>query len=142
MRILVDTNVYLDLLLNRDDKGIVAKDFFANCLKMKSQTFLTSISLRDIEYVVHKFTHDSTLSRKAALDAYCLCSKVIGITADDAINSIYSNVKDFEDSLLLEAAKREKLDLIVTNNVKDFEGYGFPVISPQKYNEIVKGTIQ
>ena len=141
MRILVDTNVYLDLLLKRDEKGIVAKDFFANCLRTKSQTFLTTISLRDIEYVVHKFTHDSLSARQAALDAYRLSSEIIGITASDAINTLNSNMKDFEDSLLLEAAKRENLDLIVTNNIKDFEGNGFPVITPQKYNETIKNAL-
>ena len=51
MWILVDTNVFLDLLLKRNEQGIIAKEFFYNCRKTKSKTFIAATSLKDIDYV-------------------------------------------------------------------------------------------
>ena len=140
MWILVDTNVYLDYFLDREGAD-EAQKFFINCHKTKSKTFVTSMSLRDIEYAAHKYTHDKAVSKRILASTYELCSKVIGITEDDAINSIYSDIDDYEDSLIVEAAKRSMINLIVTNNKKDFQNSRFPVFTPKEYNEIVERDI-
>ena len=137
MRILVDTNVFLDFLLDRGADTIIAKEFFRNCLINRMQTFLTSMSLRDIGYAAHKFFHSEKKAREIQINAYSLCSKVISITNDDAITSLYSDMKDYEDSLIVESAKREMIDLIITNNVKDFEKTNFPIWTPKEFNDVI-----
>ena len=94
--------------------------FFSLCRRFKNQTFVTSMSLRDIEYFAHKIYHDKEKSLKLLFETYSLCSKVIGISADAAIEAIYSNMNDFEDCLQSMAASEVMLDCIVTNNVKDY----------------------
>ena len=59
----------------------------------------------------------------------------MGISADAAIQSLYSDMKDYEDSLIAVTAKLELLDAIVTNNKKDFLDSDIPVFTPA---EIVK----
>ena len=140
MRILVDTNVFLDFLLNRENAND-AIAFFNYCAKLKNQIYVSTISLRDIGYVTHHFYHDADKAKKAQLSVYGLCSKIIDITADDAINSLYSDMSDFEDSLQLEAADRSMLDLIVTNNIKDYAGQGFPALTVKQINEIFDKTL-
>ena len=133
MRILVDTNVFLDVLLNRDEK--LSKDgklFFRWCSANLNRIYITSMSLRDIGYTAHKYTHDKEQTKLIQVRAYQMCSKVIGISADSAIESLYSDVDDYEDSLIIEAAKEEMLDAIVTNNKKDFKGVTFPVFTPEE----------
>ena len=137
MRILVDTNVFLDFLLNRDSFGLDAKEFFINCKKGKHQIYITSMSLRDIGYVAHRYLKDNVKTRQIQLATYEMCSKVVGISSDSAIESIYSDMKDFEDSLIVEAAKESLSDLIITNNIKDFENCHFPVWTPKEFNEVV-----
>lgn len=137
MRILVDTNIFLDLFLKRDGCWENAQTFFHNCKKAKAEIYITSMSLRDIEYAIHRSTHDSFLARKAIVDAYSLCRSVIGISGDDAIESIYSDIKDFEDSLIVEAARNGMMNLIITNNLKDYRNCSFPVMTPKEYNEII-----
>lgn len=132
MRLLVDTNVFLDFVLGREDGCKSALEFFIWCRKNKNQTFITSMSLRDIEYVAHRNLHDKRKANELLGDVYSLCSKVIGISADSAINSIYEDYKDFEDELLLQAAKEELLDAIITNNKRDFVDRGFPVFTPKE----------
>lgn len=137
MWILVDTNVFLDLLLKRNEQGIIAKEFFYNCRKTKSKTFIAATSLKDIDYVMHHYLHDEFEARKALCDVFSLVSRVIDITADDAIGSIYSEMKDYEDSLLVLAAKREGINLIITNNTKDFKDSRFPTMTPKEFNQII-----
>lgn len=141
MRFLVDTNVYLDLILDRENSGKDAELFFKNCNLNKSQVYITSMSLRDIGYAVHRVYHDQHKTLQAQFRAYEICSKVIDITADDSINSLFSEVKDYEDSLVLEAAKRTLVDAIITNNVKNFKNDEIPVITPKEYNKIIANTV-
>ena len=132
MRLLVDTNVFLDFLLNRESGCKSALRFFIWCRQNRNQTYVTSMSLRDIEYVAKRAFHDKKKANSLLADVYSLCSKVIGISADSAINSIYEDYKDYEDELLIQAAKEELLDAIVTNNKKDFIDKGLPVFTPQE----------
>ena len=135
MRLLVDTNVFLDFFLKRDTLGPEARNFFAWCAFNKNRIYVTSMSLRDIGYLAQKYFHDAKKARKIQVDTYCLCSKVVGISADAAIESLYSDMKDYEDSLIAVTAKLELLDAIVTNNKKDFLDSDIPVFTPA---EIVK----
>ena len=128
----MDTNVLLDFLLKRDKETQDSLRFFVWCRKNKNQTYVTSMSLRDIEYSVHRFFHDKEKANKAITETYSLCSKVIGISADSAINALYEDYKDYEDELLVWAAKESLLDAIITNNIKDFEGRGVPVFTPKQ----------
>ena len=132
MRLLVDTNVFLDLFLERDNLGDEAELFFNWCEKRKNQIYITSISLRDIGYIAHKYYHDKNISRMTQIAAYEVATKVIGVSADSAIESLYSDVDDYEDSLIIEMAKEELLDAIVTNNKKDFEKGDIPVFTPKE----------
>ena len=135
MRLLIDTNVFLDYLLNREDANDIEL-LFSNCAKRKNQIYITSQSLRDIEYSAHKHFHDHNLSKYVQMSAYKICYKVIGISADAAIESLYSDVDDYEDSLQVEAAKEALLDCIVTSNKKDFKNCGIAVFTPAELNDI------
>ena len=136
MRLLVDTNVFLDLLLRRENGCKDALNFFIWCQKNRNQTYVSSMSLRDIEYVAHRCLHDKRKANAVLADVYSLCSKVIGISADSAITSIYEDYKDYEDELLIQAAKEEMLDGVVTNNTKDYEDRGIPVYTPKAIIEL------
>ena len=90
------------------------------------------MSLRDVEYVAMRNLHDKRKANALLADVYSLCSKVIGVSADSAINAIYEDYKDFEDELLIQAAKEELLDAIVTSNKKDFINRGLPIFTPKE----------
>ena len=132
MRILVDTNIFLDFILQRDEGCKDALEFFLWCRKHRNQTYVSSMSLRDIEYIAMKTLHDKNKANSVLVDVYSLCSKVIGISADAAIEAIFEDYKDFEDELLVQTAKTEMLDAIVTNNIKDFENRVIPVYTPKE----------
>lgn len=135
MRLLVDTNVFLDIALKRDEKCKDAIYFFLWCRRHSNQTYVTSMSLRDIEYIAHRSLKDKKLAHDVLSNVYTLCTKVIGISADSAINAFYEDYKDFEDELMIQAAKEEMLDAIITNNIKDYQNSGVPVFTPKQIIE-------
>ena len=137
MRVLVDTNVFLDFFLKRDDGD--SEQFFLNCYTLLNSIYVTSLSLRDIEYTIHRALHSKELSKKYQRATYSICDKVIVISADAAIESLYSNINDYEDSLQIEAAKEALLDCIVTNNKKDYSNCGIPIFTPKEIN-VIWGT--
>ena len=64
-----------------------------------------------------------------------MCSKVVNLTADAGISSIYDDIKDYEDCLMMYTAQEGMCDLIVTNNKKDFQNSKIPAIDIDEANE-------
>ena len=51
---------------------------------------------------------------------------------------MHSDIEDYEDALLVEAASEYLLDAIVTNNKKDFEKSIVPAFTPKDLNAFYK----
>ena len=119
MKVLVDTNVFLEQLLHREKYDEVDKFFFL-ASKQYNQMYITSMSLRDIGYALHRQRHSEKKEKKAQFQVYSMVSKVIGVSADAAINSLFSDAKDFEDALQVNAAEEAMCMAIVTFNKKDY----------------------
>ena len=141
MHILVDTNIYLDLILDRGKQSEVAAQFFKNAIISKSKLCISPLSIRDIGYIVTRIFHDSKKGRDAQFKAYSICHKVIDLRNDYAIEALYSEMKDYEDAVIVESAKRELIDLIITDNIKDFERAKFPVWTPEFFNKVIADKI-
>lgn len=135
MRLLVDTNVFLEHILERE-KYEVAISFFKTALFRKNQLVTTSMSFRDIEYLYQKKSHDRELTRKMLANIYSMVYKIVPTTADAIIESIYNDVKDYEDSLQIVAAEEAMCDAIITFNKKDFEQSKIPVFTPEEMLDI------
>ena len=131
MRVLVDTNVFLDFLLKRPPFFEDAKAFFSYFLKHHHQIVVSPMSFRDIEYVLRKIEPDPTERKKVLHSIYDIAFKIIDLGPDDVINNLFADHKDFEDGLLMESAERNMLDGIVTNNVDNYSGSKVPVFSPR-----------
>lgn len=135
MKVLVDTNVFLEQLLHREKYDEVDKFFFL-AAKQYNQMCITSMSLRDIGYALHRQRHNEEEAKKAQFQVYSMVSKVVGVSADAAINSLFSDAKDFEDALQVNAAEEAMCMAIVTFNKKDYAKANIPVFTPQEICEI------
>ena len=138
MRVLVDTNVFLDYILNRPPFQHECRDFFAYFLSHKHQIVASAMSFRDIEYMLRKVERDPNQRKKTLHTIYSTVYKIIDICPDDVINCLFANYKDFEDGLLMESAERAFLDGIVTNNITDFRDSPIPVYAPGQIVEYLK----
>jgi len=132
MKIVIDTNVALDVLLNRTEFLQASHNVFKLSAQGKVTGFLTTNTITDMFYVLNKNSNDALKSKKAIAQLIKLVT-LEAITPSDVSLALVSNMTDFEDSVLCFAAKRLKADYIVTRNACDFTGSPVPALSPADF---------
>ncbi len=138
MKLLLDTNIYLELFLKRENYLLIKKLFFL-FYRNNHETYITTQSLRDIEFILRRQLHDSKIAKLLQHKAYEITSKVISISNDTAINALFSNFADYEDALQSFAAEESNIDAIITLNKKDYLNSNIPTFTPQEiFNYISK----
>ena len=138
MKLLIDTNIYLELFLKRENYLLIKKLFFL-FYKNNHETYITTQSLRDIEFILRRQLHDSKIAKLLQHKAYEITSKVISITNDTAIDALFSDFADYEDALQSFAAEESHIDAIITLNKKDYLNSNIPAFTPQEiFNYISK----
>ena len=55
----------------------------------------------------------------------------------DCRRALTSDISDYEDAVMIEAAARAEIDCIVTRNLKDYAGAPMPVYSPAQFVELL-----
>ena len=136
MRILVDTNVFIDLLLKREPFYNDGVEFIKKCRRERHEIYVNSMQFRDIEYIIRKSVDDKKTYDMLINGVYGIVNKVIPLTADDAINAIYEPGKDFEDTLLANSAESAGLQIIVSSNAKDFYPTGIKAFTLKEFNAL------
>ena len=117
MRLMIDTNIFLDVLTQREPFYADSKAVLKLCESKKVQGFLSASSITDIFYLVHRYLHSTEMAYKA-LGSILDIAKVLSVTNDDVLNAYLTRAADFEDCLLATCAKSNKCDAIVTRNKK------------------------
>lgn len=128
---MIDTNIFLDVLLQREPFFESSKAVLKLCEDKKVQGFLSASSATDIFNIVRKGLQ-STDSAYKALGSILDIVKVLTVTNDDVLNVFMQKATDFEDCLLATCAKSNKCSAIVTRNKKDFLDFGITLMSPEE----------
>lgn len=130
MKVLFDTNVILDVLLNRQPFAPVAVQLFADVEYQKIQGYISATTITTIFYLAAKTlgTANARLQLKQLLTIF----QVAEVNQQVLQNALMTGFSDFEDAVLAEAARLAKLDVIVTRNIKDFKLASLPVYLPEE----------
>lgn len=131
MRLMIDTNIFLDVLAEREPFFKDSKAVLDLCENKKVQGFLSASSATDIFYLICRQLHSVDLAYKA-LGSVLDIAKVLTVTNEDVLNAYLQRASDFEDCLLATCAKANQCDAIVTRNKKDFLSFGITLLSPEE----------
>lgn len=131
MRLMIDTNIFLDVLAEREPFYANSKAVLELCENRKVYGFLSASSVTDIFYLIRRQLHSVDLAYKA-LGAVLDIVKVLTVTNDDVLNAYIQRASDFEDCLMAICAKANKCDALVTRNKKDFLSFGITLFSPEE----------
>lgn len=134
MKIMIDTNIILDVLLEREPFYEYSKAILELCEKRKIHGFISVSSATDIFYLVRKAL-SSTEAAYDALGEILNIVKILTVTNDDVNKAFLQKAKDFEDCLLATCAKSNNCDAIITRNKKDFMTFGITLFSPEEFIE-------
>jgi len=116
---MIDTNIVLDLLLNRSPFVDDAVKLFEQAEKKRIVAYITANSVTDLVYILRK-AYSLTEIKEHLRKMFTFIS-IAAITPGDIGDALDLNAPDFEDALLMQCARRYEVDIIVTRNIKDFK---------------------
>lgn len=130
MKVLFDTNILLDVFLERE----VFYEPSAKALSLAERDiiegWLSGITVTTVYYLLQKnLTGKSADFHLKNLLKIFHIAPVNRAVLEDAIDSKF---KDSEDSVLYQSAKHSRLDAILTRNQKDFKNSMLPVYTPKE----------
>jgi len=131
VRILIDTNIVLDFLLQREPFFQDAEVLFQTIDAGQVTGYITATTLTDIFYISRKHTRSIEQARQAVsatLNAMAICP-IDRAVLESAFNS---GLDDFEDAVQIFSAVAQELDAILTRDAKGFLSSPVPVLSVQE----------
>lgn len=137
MRVLVDTCVIIDALQSRIPFAEVAQKIFIHVANKQFEGYITAKSVADIYYLTHRLTHSDTKTREILSKLFMLFH-LLDTTSLDCRRAISSEVSDYEDALMVEAAIRSGMDCIVTRNIKDYVNSSAKVYEPLEFLRLLQ----
>lgn len=132
MKIMCDTNIIIDVLLERVPFVEDSYKVLTFCEERKIDGFVSASSITDLYYLVKKYTHSTALAYEA-IGKVLEIVKVCSVTNNDVLIAFQKKAKDFEDCLVATCAKSIQCDYIVTRNKKDFEEFDIPALTPSEF---------
>ena len=132
MRALLDTNVIMDALQDREPWAETAKDIIRASAKGRFTGCITAKSSADIHYLARRCTHSEAAARETLGKLFSLF-ELLDTAASDCRQALVSETKDYEDAIMIETALREGLDCIVTRNTRDYARAPVKVMDPDAF---------
>ena len=130
MKVFIDTNIVLDLLLQRRNFLINAEKIFSLAYKGKIVLYFSAISFVSVTYYLGKHTNKDI---KAVLEDLCKIVKILPFNQRIIENTLHSNFKDIEDGYQYFTAKENNIHIMITRNVKDFLVDDISIVTPEEF---------
>lgn len=136
MNILFDTNIILDIALNREPHFVASSKVFLKIDNSDFFGFVTATTITDIYYISKRVKgHQITINFISDLIQLL---DVIGVNKETIIQSLNSPLLDFEDAVQSVSAKLSNMEYIITRNIKDFNKSEIKAITPIEFLETLK----
>ena len=130
MKFLIDGNVILDVLQNREPYVTDSLAVWNMCEEGKIIGYISSLTFANIVYILRK-----ELNAEKIENLYHSLAKIFRIVdfrATDAAEAASLRWKDYEDAVQTMTASRLNLDAIITRNIADFSSSLIPAITPEE----------
>lgn len=133
MKLLIDTNVILDMVFQRKgcDDSI---RLFRQINDSGNAAYISASSVTDLFYIIRKELHDTEQTYTVMENIFKLVT-VLSVTEKDIRDALGQRWKDFEDCVQYMTGKNSEVDFIITANRKDYEDDSLPVRTPVEWVE-------
>ncbi len=131
-RLLIDTNIVIDLLAKRKEFYNDAADLFSRADKKELTLAISALTFANTNYILSKLK--SAKEAREILRKFKVLVEVLSL--DDKITELaLSNDKfpDFEDGLQYYSAIENQIEIIITRNKKDFKNSKIPVLTAKEF---------
>jgi len=131
MKFIIDTCVVIDIIQRREPFFKDAFLFLQDMIFYKSQGMVLSSSVTDVHYILKKSMKNEERVRENLKYMYTLFT-VVDTLSQDTYEAIFSDMKDYEDAVIVEVAKRLNADAIITRNINDYKEARFRILYPSE----------
>lgn len=131
-RLLIDTNIVIDLLSKRDRFYDEAADLFSRADRKELELTISSLTFANTNYILSKLK--SAKEAREILRKFKVLVELLSL--DDKITELAlsdDNFIDFEDGLQYYSAIENQIDIIITRNKKDFKNAKIPVLTAKEF---------
>ena len=137
MRVLVDTNVVLDVLLARQPFVADASELFGLVEHSQIEGLLCATTITTIDYLL--------IQSMPRLGAHQALRKLLSLFEIASVNRVVleealkSKVTDFEDAVLDQAGRLAGAEVVVTRNQTDFRHSSLRILGPDEFLSSFRG---
>lgn len=135
MKALLDTNIVLDVLLDRKPHSVDSAEVFRLIEQGAAEGMLCATTITTLDYLLTQ-----SMSRNKARGVLSQLLTIFEVaTVNRAVieKALLSRMTDFEDAVLDHAAQNSGADVIVTRNIKDFTRSVSTVMDPKQFLVLV-----
>jgi predicted nucleic acid-binding protein len=130
-KLLVDTNIVVDLLSRREDFYREAQDLFTLSDEGKVKLLVSSLTFANTHYLLNRYKNKDEARKilikfKVLVEVAKLDDKIIEL-------ALASDFTDFEDAIQYYTAVENGVDVIITRNLRDFKTSKLPVLTAKEY---------
>jgi len=133
MRVLIDTNVLLDVLCNRAAFVEASQKVWKHCEVGDVDGCVCALSVPNIVYILRKEL-DADMVKQVIAQLNMIFS-FTELKSSDLLKAAELGFNDYEDAVQSACAGRIKAQYIVTRNIKDFKNSKVPAIKPEELLE-------
>ena len=143
MKVLIDTNVIIDVLQQREPWFPDGQKIFIAAAEKRMDGYITTKQVADIHYFSKKnFKGQENADQKARqvisklFDLFCIADTL----CEDCQNAIAVNNGDYEDAIMISTALRINAGCIVTRNTEHFKIFNLKVFTPSEFINFIENT--
>jgi predicted nucleic acid-binding protein len=133
IKLLIDTNVLLDIILQREPHFEHSKELIIKIDGKLVHGFITATTITDIYYLVRKAKGKDIAF--AFIESLISFIEVLAIDKSIILNALNSEIDDFEDSIQIFASISNSIDFIITRNISDYIKSEVPAFTPKYFVE-------
>lgn len=128
---LVDTNVWLDIILKRPEHFDPSADAVNLLSRPEHGIYVAGHAVTTIHYLVARAREEK--AARAAVGILLEDATVVPVGGMELRDAAESSFGDFEDAVVDAAARRAGLDAIITRNAEDFRRSKLSVYTPGEF---------
>lgn len=131
MRVLLDTDVILDLFLDRPPFADAAATLWLAHEREQLTAYVAAITPVNLFYIARKLRDENT-ARQAVVELLATL-KVCAVDQGSLSSALSLPFRDYEDAVQHAAASAAGLEAIVTRNLRDFTAATLPILTPGEF---------
>ena len=137
MKLLIDTNIVLDVLLKREPFCTDAVRVLNLAGRSDIEEYVSASAITAIYYVAYRMIRDKVIV-KSLINQLLKIVSVAGVSEKEIQMSLELEWNDFEDSVQYSVAMISQMDGIVTRNLNDYKKSEIPIWLPNQIEALFR----